>query len=100
MAADPELAAIPVVLMSARSGGDEPRTARSSNVVDAIRKPFSPDALLAVTAHVLARQGATLEQPVPLEVELERSSGSLAAALEATPPPTARRAGPGRGAPP
>jgi DNA-binding response OmpR family regulator len=57
-AADAMLARVPVVVMAARGQSDEfeARFARAPNVVDRIGKPFSPDALQAVVAHVVARR--------------------------------------------
>jgi len=53
-AADPALAHVPVVVMTARGQADdlEARFAKASNVVDTIGKPFSPEALVALVSHV------------------------------------------------
>src|SRR4051812_2593674 len=56
MSADTVLCNVPVVVMSAREGDVGERFARMPNVVDHITKPFSPDALLAVIGHVMAKQ--------------------------------------------
>ena len=85
MAEDPRLANIPVVLMNARAGLDG-RAPRPANLFDAISKPFSPEALLAVTGHVLARRRQS-EDDIPTDVGQEAGSGSLSAVLQATPPP-------------
>jgi DNA-binding response OmpR family regulator len=52
---DARLAAIPVILMTARSDGDLDHLVHDSGAADAITKPFGPEALRAVTARVLAR---------------------------------------------
>jgi DNA-binding response OmpR family regulator len=56
MSADTVLCNLPVVVMSAREDDVGERFARMPNVVDHITKPFSPDALLAVIGHVMAKQ--------------------------------------------
>src|SRR3954454_9119707 len=56
MSADTLLCNVPVVVMSAREDEVGERFARMPNVVDHITKPFSPDALLAVIGHVMAKQ--------------------------------------------
>ena len=58
LAADPALKRVPVVVMVARGQGDdvESRFAKASNVVDFIGKPFSPDALQALVAHVVGKR--------------------------------------------
>lgn len=86
MAEDPRLASIPVVMMNARPGDEEPRVPRPGNLYDAISKPFSPEALLAVTGHVLARSRAR-EDDVPTDVGQDSGSGSLSTFLQQTPPP-------------
>jgi len=57
-AADPALQRVPVVVMVARGQADEveSRFAKASNVVDFIGKPFSPDALQALVAHVVGKR--------------------------------------------
>jgi CheY-like chemotaxis protein len=89
MAEDPRLADIPVVLMNARvqPPGHDVRSPRPANLFDAISKPFSPEALLAVTGHVLARR-RQIEDDVPTDVGQDAGSGSLSSALQQTPPPT------------
>jgi CheY-like chemotaxis protein len=84
MAEDPRLAGIPVVLMNARADQDA-RAPRPANLFDAISKPFSPEALLAVTGHVLARRRQS-EDDIPTDVGQE-GSGSLSTVLQQTPPP-------------
>jgi CheY-like chemotaxis protein len=86
MAEDPRLASIPVVIMNARSGQDS-RVPRPANLFDAISKPFSPEALLAVAGHVLARRRQS-EDDVPTDVGQDSGSGALSAVLQQTPPPT------------
>jgi CheY-like chemotaxis protein len=85
MAEDPRLASIPVVMMNARAG-QEGRAPRPANLFDAISKPFSPEALLAVTGHVLARRRQS-EDDIPTDVGQDAGSGGLQAVLQATPPP-------------
>ncbi|HZL16392.1 MAG TPA: response regulator [Polyangia bacterium] len=53
-AAEPTLARVPVVVMTARGQAEdlEARFAKASNVVDYIAKPFSPEALVAVVSHL------------------------------------------------
>ena len=57
-AADPSLSRVPVVLMAARGESEdlEARLAKAPNVVDTITKPFSPEALQALVAHVVGRR--------------------------------------------
>jgi CheY-like chemotaxis protein len=66
LAADSALAHVPVVLMSARGEEVETRARQLSNVVDAIAKPFTPDALLTVIGHSLAGRAAIEEVVVDL----------------------------------
>jgi CheY-like chemotaxis protein len=90
MAEDPRLADIPVVLMNARVSqhpGHHGGSPRPANLFDAISKPFSPEALLAVTGHVLARRRQR-EDDVPTDVGQGAGSGSLSSTLQQTPPPT------------
>jgi CheY-like chemotaxis protein len=57
LAADPTLARVPVVVMTAARGQGEDleaRFAKAPNVVDYVSKPFSPEALQAVVSHALA----------------------------------------------
>jgi CheY-like chemotaxis protein len=87
MAEDPRLASIPVVLMNARVGQDS-RAPHPANLLDAISKPFSPEALLAVAGHVLARRRQS-EDDIPTDVGQDVGSGSLSAVLQdSTAPPT------------
>jgi CheY-like chemotaxis protein len=58
LAADAALAAVPVVLMSVKGQEVEARFRHMSNVVDAIGKPFAPDALLTVVGHSLKKRAA------------------------------------------
>lgn len=51
------LARVPVVLMSAKGDKVRDKFIQQMGAVDSITKPFSPDALLAVTGHVLAKYG-------------------------------------------
>ena len=65
-AAEPSLARVPVVVMTARGQADdlEARFAKASNVVDTIGKPFSPEALVAVVSHLAAGSAARPKGPV------------------------------------
>jgi DNA-binding response OmpR family regulator len=73
--ADSECASVPVVLMASLSDS-EPTTDRGprSNVVDALTKPFTPEALLKVVAQALGRTGAPPPSD-PLAPPLEKPSG-------------------------
>jgi CheY-like chemotaxis protein len=57
LAGDQALGRVPVVVMATRGDDLEARFAKAPNVVDYISKPFSPDALQAVVAHVVERRG-------------------------------------------
>jgi DNA-binding response OmpR family regulator len=61
------LASVPVVLMSAKGDKIGEKFIQQMGAVDSITKPFSPDALLAVTSHVLAKYGGAA--PTPAEPE-------------------------------
>jgi CheY-like chemotaxis protein len=58
---DPALGRVPVIVMLAKSQGDdlEARFAKAPNVVDYISKPFSPEALQAVVSHVVGAHTAS-----------------------------------------
>src|SRR5262249_3503282 len=62
MSADTVLSTIPVVVMASREDEVGERFARMPNVVDHITKPFSPEALLAVISHTLAKKKARAEE--------------------------------------
>jgi DNA-binding response OmpR family regulator len=53
------IARVPVVLMSAKGDKIGHKFIQQMGAVDSITKPFSPDALLAVTEHVLTKYGGT-----------------------------------------
>lgn len=57
------LQSTPVVLMSAKADRIADAFMAATGAVDAILKPFSPDALLAVTGHVLERSSEPAEDP-------------------------------------
>lgn len=61
------LARVPVVLMSAKADRIAEGFLAQTGAVDAITKPFSPEALLAVTSHALAR-AAELSTPPPTPI--------------------------------
>ncbi len=61
------LAGVPVVLMSAKADRIGESFVAQTGALDAITKPFSPEALLAVATHALARAEAeSLPPPPPL----------------------------------
>lgn len=66
MRAITNLEAVPVVLMSAKADKIGDRFVSQTGAVDAIAKPFSPEALLTVTEHALSRQAPDTERPAPL----------------------------------
>jgi DNA-binding response OmpR family regulator len=55
LAADDDLAAIPVVLMSAKGDQVGERFVKVMGIVDYITKPFSPEAITAVVQHTVAK---------------------------------------------
>ena len=57
LAADDDLAAIPVVLMSAKGDQVGERFVKVMGIVDYITKPFSPEAITAVVQHTVAKYG-------------------------------------------
>lgn len=57
------LQATPVVLMSARAQSIAEAFLERTGAVDAIQKPFGPEALLAVTAHALQRDEDVRDDP-------------------------------------
>lgn len=72
------LSAVPVVLMSAKADKIGDGFVAQTGAIDAITKPFSPEALLAVTGHALSRwaEPAALREsaPPPPPSEIERIS--------------------------
>jgi CheY-like chemotaxis protein len=84
-AADPALQRVPVVVMVARGQADEveSRFAKASNVVDFIGKPFSPDALQALVAHVVGQRTSRGQSGrVTLSDADTRASAGVRAAVE------------------
>ena len=86
-AADPALQRVPVVVMVARGQGDEieSRFAKASNVVDFIGKPFSPEALQALVAHVVGKRTSEAEpgRDTLSDADTRASAGVRAAVDEA-----------------
>jgi CheY-like chemotaxis protein len=85
LAADLALQRVPVVVMVARGQGDdvESRFAKASNVVDFIGKPFSPDALQALVAHVVGKRTSGGGRDTISDAETRASAGVRAAVEEA-----------------
>jgi CheY-like chemotaxis protein len=74
LAADPTLARVPVVVMTASRGQAddlEARFAKAPNVVDYVSKPFSPEALQAVVFHAVA---AGVSDGVPTAIDPSASA--------------------------
>jgi len=78
--ADAELAAMPVVLMSAKSDRIRDQFVQQTGAIDAITKPFDAQALVAVVENALRRVNSghasssrlpDLEEPAPAPIELE-----------------------------
>lgn len=80
------LAGVPVVLMSAKADKIGDGFVAQTGAIDAITKPFSPDALLAVTGHALTRAAeqamARDTEPPPEPESVERISS-----IPPSPPP-------------
>lgn len=53
--ADPRTAAIPVVLVSARTESEDVAAGRAAGAADYLRKPFDPDDLVALLDRLVAR---------------------------------------------
>jgi CheY-like chemotaxis protein len=87
------LAHLPVVLMSARAEKIGAQFTAQTGAADAISKPFSPEALLAVVAHTLERAPRTGSAAFDLDSPNEASSPTLRVS---TPPPAADATGPHR----
>jgi CheY-like chemotaxis protein len=87
------LAHLPVVLMSARAEKIGAQFTAQTGAADAISKPFSPEALLAVVAHTLERAPRTGSAAFDLDTPDEASSPTLRVS---TPPPAADATGPQR----
>ena len=61
LATDDDLAAIPVVLMSAKGDQVGERFVKVMGIVDYITKPFSPEAITAVVQHTVAKYTTEVE---------------------------------------
>jgi two-component system phosphate regulon response regulator PhoB len=59
MAADPETARIPIIMLTARGYHLEPRDTQESGILRMLSKPFSPRNLLATVSEVLASSATT-----------------------------------------
>jgi DNA-binding response OmpR family regulator len=66
MSGDATLAAVPVLVMSAREDAVGERFARIASVADYITKPFSPEALLAVIGHTLEKKNGAGDDSLPI----------------------------------
>lgn len=86
LAAEDELSAIPVVLMSAKGDQVGERFVKVMGIVDYITKPFSPEAITAVVQHTVAKYGeASTEQDdatLPLTIA-QKSEADTAAGVRA-----------------
>ena len=74
MRAISNLTHIPVVLMSAKADRIGDRFVAQTGALDAICKPFSPEALLTVAEHVLVRANDTEPPPAPSTDNMDRIS--------------------------
>lgn len=63
LAQEPQLAEIPVVLMSAKGDQVGERFVKVMGIVDYITKPFSPEAITAVVQHTVDKYGAHGQGP-------------------------------------
>lgn len=52
---DPRTAAIPVVLVSARTGSEDVAAGRAAGATDYVKKPFDPDDLLVLLERLVTR---------------------------------------------
>lgn len=78
------LRAVPVVLMSAKADKIGDGFLAQTGAIDAITKPFSPEALLAVTEHALSRWA---EPSVPHDTEPPPAPPSATERISSIPPP-------------
>jgi len=79
---DPNLADVPVVLMSAKGDQVGERFVKVLGIVDYITKPFSPEAITAVVDHTLKKYSDEKDDSTP-EAELELKPEVLADAADA-----------------
>jgi CheY-like chemotaxis protein len=65
------LRTLPIVLMSAKADQIGERFMRQTAAIDAITKPFPPDAILAVVAHALGRKDTSRPMPTLVRDQLQ-----------------------------
>ena len=81
------LSAVPVILMSAKADKIGDGFVAQTGAIDAITKPFSPEALLAVTGHALSRFAEPMRESVPPAPVSEVERISSIPPLSSPPPP-------------
>lgn len=90
--ADQRLSALPVVLMSAKAEKVRDQFLEQTGALDAISKPFDPQALLAVVEGTLKRvEDGRIRREIPtLEVDLEEIEDEPEPSFSEPPPPASR----------